>query len=175
MERIDSRVVYENAWMTVREDRVRRVDGSAGVYGVVDKPDFAVVLPLTDDGRFVLVEQLRYPIGRRAWEFPQGGWPAGRTGTAEELARTELAEETGLRASSVVHIGHLFAAYGFCSQGFDVFLATGLTPGDHAREVTELDMRQDVVDRHELAVMLRDGRLVDAPSVAALALLDLLG
>ena len=175
MERIDSRTVYENAWMTVREDRVRRIDGSPGIYGVVDKPDFALVLPRTGDGRFVMVEQLRYPIGRRAWEFPQGGWPAGGTGTPEDLARAELAEETGLRASSIVHIGHLFAAYGFCSQGFDVFVATGLTPGDPAREVTELDMRHEVVARHELAAMLRDGRLVDAPSVAALALLDLLG
>ena len=57
------------------------------------------MLPAERDG-FWLVEQYRHPVGRRAWEFPQGGWPAGAGGTPEELGRAELAEETGLRAGS---------------------------------------------------------------------------
>lgn len=44
MEQISSRVVYRNPWMTVREDEVRRADGSPGIYGVVEKPDFALTL-----------------------------------------------------------------------------------------------------------------------------------
>ena len=45
MEQVSSRVVYRNRWMVVREDEVRRLDGSPGIVGVVDKPDFALVLP----------------------------------------------------------------------------------------------------------------------------------
>ena len=71
-----SREVYRNPWIRVREDAVERADGSAGVYGVVEKPHFALVLPYERDG-FWLVEQYRYPVGRRAWEFPQGTWTAG--------------------------------------------------------------------------------------------------
>lgn len=48
---LTTRVVYANRWMTVREDGVRRADGSEGIYGVVEKPDFAVIIPLADDGR----------------------------------------------------------------------------------------------------------------------------
>lgn len=69
MQRLSSHEVYRNPWMTVREDRVRRADGSTGIYGVVDKPDFALVLPRFQGG-FWLVEQYRYPVDRRAWEFP---------------------------------------------------------------------------------------------------------
>ena len=118
MERLDSRTVYANAWMTVREDRIRWPDGSTGIYGVVEKPDFALVLPRWAEG-FWMVEQFRYPVGRRAWEFPQGSWGRGDGGSAAALARQELAEETGLRAETVTHLGHLFEAYGFSTQGFD--------------------------------------------------------
>lgn len=71
MDTLGSREVYRNAWMRVREDQVRRADGSAGVFGVVDKPDFALVIPRDGHGLW-LVEQYRYPVRRRAWEFPQG-------------------------------------------------------------------------------------------------------
>ncbi|MDP9417708.1 MAG: ADP-ribose pyrophosphatase, partial [Actinomycetota bacterium] len=56
MERLSTRIVYRNAWMTVREDAVRRADGAEGIYGVVEKPDFALVLP-RDAGGFWMVEQ----------------------------------------------------------------------------------------------------------------------
>lgn len=169
MEQIASREVYRNPWMSVREDAVRRADGSTGIYGVVDKPDFALVLPRTERG-FWLVQQYRYPIGRRAWEFPQGGWGAGAGGDSEALARAELAEETGFTAGQVVWLGHLFAAYGFCSQGFDVFLATGLAEGTPDRESTENDMVHREFSDSELDAMILDGRLDDGPSLAALAL-----
>jgi hypothetical protein len=63
-----SQVVYENRWLRLREDDVDYADGTSGVYSVVERRDFAVVVPVERDG-FWLVEQYRYPIGRRSWEF----------------------------------------------------------------------------------------------------------
>ena len=60
--------------MTLREDDIRRPDGSTGIYGVVDKPTYALVIA-PDGDRFHLVEQFRYPLGLRRWEFPQGTAP----------------------------------------------------------------------------------------------------
>ena len=165
-----SREVYRNPWIRVREDAVERADGSAGVYGVVEKPHFALVLPYERDG-FWLVEQYRYPVGRRAWEFPQGTWTAESGGTPAELARAELAEETGLRAGSLRHLGRLDLAPGLSTQEFDVWLATDLTPGPTAREATEADMQQAFVTEAELRAMVRDGRFTDGPSLAAYGLL----
>jgi 8-oxo-dGTP pyrophosphatase MutT (NUDIX family) len=174
MEQLSSRVVYRNPWMTVREDQVRRPDGRPGIYGVVEKPDFALVLPRWRDG-FWMVEQFRYPVGRRAWEFPQGGWGSGATGGQADLARQELAEETGLRADSMTHLGHLYEAYGYSTQGFDVYLATGLTEGEPDREATEQDMVHRAVTDAEITAMIRSGQMVDAPSLAALTLYRLAG
>ena len=70
---LSSREVYRNRWMRLREDEILRSDGTKGIYGVVDKDECAIVLPL-DDGRVWLVEQFRYTIQERALELPQGGW-----------------------------------------------------------------------------------------------------
>jgi 8-oxo-dGTP pyrophosphatase MutT (NUDIX family) len=169
-----SREIYRNPWIRLREDLLERDDGSTGVYSVVEKPHFALVLPAERDG-FWLVEQFRHPVGRRAWEFPQGTWssevPAGaERGTPEDLARAELAEETGLRAGTLRHLGHLDLAPGLSTQEFDVWLATDLTPGPTAREATEADMRTAFWPEAELRARMRDGRFTDGPSMAAFGL-----
>jgi 8-oxo-dGTP pyrophosphatase MutT (NUDIX family) len=170
-----SREVYRNPWIRVREDTVVRADGSTGVYGVVEKPTATLVIPAERDG-FWLVEQFRHPLGRRSTEFPQGTWTPGSpaaTGGPEELARTELAEETGLRAGRLRHLGRLDIAPGLADQRIDVWLATELVPGPHAREATEADMHALFVPEAELVAMARDGRFTDGPSLAAWALLRL--
>lgn len=172
IEQLASREVYRSRWMSVREDDVLFPDGSRGTYAVVDKPDFVVVIA-EQDGGFWLVEQYRYPIGAREWEFPQGGWPAGSDGTAVELAAAELREETGVTAQRFTHLGRLYAAYGYSSQSYDVFLAQGLTAGRPERESTEQDMIHRWLPEPEIRAMIRDGRLRDAHTVAALALYDL--
>jgi 8-oxo-dGTP pyrophosphatase MutT (NUDIX family) len=165
-----SREVYRNQWIRVREDEVVRPDGSPGIYGVVEKPHFALIVPAERDG-FWLVEQYRYPLARRAWEFPQGTWSAGAEGSPEELARAELAEETGIRAAELRHLGHLDLAPGLMTQEFDVWLATGLTQGPTAREPSEADMRSAWVAETDLRAMIREGRFTDSPSIAAYTLL----
>jgi 8-oxo-dGTP pyrophosphatase MutT (NUDIX family) len=158
--------------MTVREDLVRRSDGTEGIYGVVEKPDFSLVLP-RDAGGFWMVEQYRYPVARRGWEFPMGSWSGDAEGEPGALARSELTEETGLRAESWRHLGHLLQACGYATQGFDVFLATGLTSGDPTRELTEQDMVHRFVTDAEVATMIRTGDIVDSASLAALTLFNL--
>jgi 8-oxo-dGDP phosphatase len=171
---IASREVYRNRWMTVREDDIRRPDGSPGVFGVVVKPTAALIVPMEDDG-FHLVEQYRYPLGRRSWEFPQGTWPDGRRTGTEELARAELAQETGLRAGALTRIGSFAIAPGLSTQLCDVYLATDLTTGEPDRDPEELDMRQCWFARAAVERMVRDGEIVDGVSMAALALLSLRG
>ena len=171
IRRRSSRVVYENAWMKVREDEIELADGSQGIYGVVEKPDFALVIPQDADGGLWLVEQYRYPVCARYWEFPQGSWEQRLAIDPAVLARGEREQETGLRAGSLRHLGHLFEAYGFSTQGFDVWLATDLEHGETRRELGEQDMRLRKVSREGWERMLVDGEIKDAPSLAAYAML----
>ncbi|MEW2621599.1 NUDIX domain-containing protein [Streptomyces sp. NPDC048106] len=166
-----SKVVYENRWMSVREDTTLRHDGTPGLYGVVRKPDFAVVIPYADGG-FHLVEQYRYPVEGRYWEFPQGSWEDRPDVDPLDLARGELAEETGLTAAEMTLIGHLFAAYGYSDQGFNVILATGLTQGEPRLEPEEADLISRWFSEEEVWRMVAEGRVKDASTLAALALLQ---
>jgi 8-oxo-dGDP phosphatase len=155
--------------MTLREDEIQRPDGSTGVYAVVDKPTYALVIP-QDGDRFHLVEQFRYPLGLRRWEFPQGTAPEQEHLEAGELAARELREETGLRAASMAVLGQLDVAPGMSSQRGWVFVATGLTEGEHEREHEEQDMHSAWFSRADLERMIRDGEITDAQSLAAWAL-----
>lgn len=172
IRQLTSREIYRSPWLRLREDDISFADGSVGTYAVVEKQDFVVVLPVSDAG-FWLVQQYRYPVASRQWEFPQGGWSHGQTGTAEELAAAELAEETGLRAGCLEHLGRMFAAYGYSSQSFDVFRASDLTPGPPRREVSEQDMVHRWFPEGDVRAMIATGELADSHSVAALMLNDL--
>lgn len=165
-----SRVVYENRWLRMREDRLERADGSPGLYSVVEKPPAALVVPEHPDGSLTLVEQYRHPIGARRWEFPQGSLDGAGEGPAEEIARTELAEETGLRGASLEHLGRLHFAYGISDQYVDAWLARGLTQGDQALEAEEEGLVVGRFSRDEVEEMIRNGAVTDAASVAALSL-----
>jgi 8-oxo-dGTP pyrophosphatase MutT (NUDIX family) len=167
---LGSRIVYENRWLSLREDRIRRQDGSEGIYGVVDKPPFALVVPW--DGELLhLVGQWRYTVGRFGWEFPQGALEGRPDAAMEEVARTELAEETGLRAGKLERIGDLYAAYGFSSQAYSVFLATDLEQGPPSPEPEEQGLVTRTVTLPEFEEMMRSGEIVDSHSVAAYGLL----
>ena len=166
MRVVASRVVYENRWMRVHEDRTERPDGTPGLYGWIEKRPSALIVPI-EDGHAWLVEQFRHPVRARFWEFPQGSWEDVESSDPESLARGELAEETGLRAASLELLGRLYFAYGISNQPVDVWRATGLEPGEQALEETEegLIVRRFAVA--DVSRMIRENVIRDAASVAA--------
>lgn len=170
VRRVSTRVAYENPWMTLTEDEVEHRDGSRGTYAVVRTRDFALVIPF-DGARYTLVEQFRYTVGRRLWEFPQGSVrePAGLQ--AREVGEIELAEEAGLAAARWTHLGRLHAGYGRSSTAFDVYLAEDLSAVPARREVTEQDMRTGSFTLEEIWDLVEGGLVTDSHTVAALALL----
>jgi len=170
VQRHSTTQVYANAWMTVREDTFQRADGTAGLYGVVDKPDYALIIPLRPN-QVHLVEQFRYPLGVRSWEFPQGTAPGRAPMAPRALAARELREETGLRAARLTPLGTIAVAPGMSSQRGAVYLATELTPGAHEREHEEQDMRSSWWGRTDFDSAIGAGDIIDAQTLAAYTLL----
>ncbi len=170
IERLSSREVYRNRWMTVREDSIRRQDGSSGIYGVVCKPDFSLIIPY-EGGEFHLVEQYRYPVQGRYLEFPQGSWETQADAPPESVAAGELQEETGLVAGRMTYLGQLFSAYGYSNQGMHVFLAEELSMGSRQLSPEEGDLVCTRVTVERFEALVREGRIKDASTLSAYALL----
>ena len=174
VETLSSRTVYRNRWLAVREDAIRRGDGREGLYSVIEKPDFAVVVPVEPDGSVHLVEQYRYPVGSRQWELPQGV-SAAANGDPLATAHAELAEETGLTAARMTDYGRLFLAYGFTAQAYTVFVAEGLSAGPAALDPEEHGLISRRFAWDEVSRMLADGTIMDGVTHAVFGLLAVKG
>jgi 8-oxo-dGTP pyrophosphatase MutT (NUDIX family) len=162
---LSSREIYRNPWLRLREDEIERSNGAHGIYGVVDKDDCALIIPIEED-RIYLVEQFRYTIQQRCLELPQGGWETANV-DPEELARGELREETGFHASSMIYLGMMYVAYGFANQKQHVFLASGLTHVGTDFDVEEHDLTLHSFTIAEFEQMLLDGAIRDCCTLAA--------
>ncbi len=122
-----------------------------------------------------LVEQFRYPVGARFWEFPQGAWEDTPEADPRALAAAELREETGLLADAMTYVGPLFQGYGYATQGYHVFVARSLRPTARQLDPEE----QGLIGRRfawtALLSMIADGTIRDAATVAALGLARIKG
>lgn len=159
--------VYRNTWMHVTEDTVETDSGVTLTYGVVHKEPCVLIIPKEDE-RYTLVGQFRYPIRKFSWEFPQGHFIGDSITTT---AITELKEETGLTAGSLVEIGSFFIAPGTHNQQCHVFLAQTLTHGQPHRESGEQGMEIKNISMPEILDMIRIGEISDGPTLSALSLL----
>ncbi|GBQ22513.1 ADP-ribose pyrophosphatase [Acetobacter estunensis NRIC 0472] len=171
---LSSRVAYENPWTRLREDIIRRPNGKDGLYGVVERGDFVVIMPVggTKDAPTVtLIQQFRYPVQRRMWEFPMGMWES-RPGTDPDIvAAGELREETGLTAATMQHIGVTYQGAGYTTQLGHVYLATGLTQGARALEETEQDITCHTLPLAEFERMVRENEITCMVTLAAFAMI----
>jgi len=161
---VSHRTVFHERYVRVVKDVLRFQDRKTDfVYLADDFPGTAATLAVTGDGKVVLVEQYRYPIGRYILNLPGGILEPGESPV--QGAARELREETGYTASTLVPLGSFFPLPGMHSRRAHIFFATGLTPGKPDRENSE-DIR--VVTRSfreivtDLATGTPDGEVVYA-------------
>jgi len=163
---VSSTVVYDNPWITVREDQVIRPDGLPGIYGAVHFKNRAIgILPVADDGSIWLVGQYRYTLGCYSWEIPEGGGPLDEA--PEIAARRELLEETGLSADHLEFLVTVHLSNSVSDEIGYVYRATGLRQGPNQPEGTErLQIR--CLPWSSAWAMLRQGAMTDSLTVIAL-------
>ncbi len=135
---LKKRVVYENPWIRVWEDQVEFSNGEPGIYGHLERRDEgALIIPMTPDGRFVVLHEWRYPIQGWTW-----CWPVGGSHTKGEdslvVAKRELKEETGYTAREWIDLGGLRIDPGLSNQYERVFLARDLSLGTPRCEISEI-------------------------------------
>lgn len=167
-----SEIVYENAWIRVREDQVIRPDGGAGIYGVVEIRPSVGVVAMNEREEIAIVGQWRYATNRYSLEVPRGGSSPGETDMLA-VAKRELAEEAGVIAAHWQPLGGVDVCNGVTDDLQSLFWATGLTP-----TAMKLDPEEDITVQwqpFDKAVrMALDGRITEVCSVAAILRVALL-
>jgi 8-oxo-dGTP pyrophosphatase MutT (NUDIX family) len=173
IKQLSSTKVYKNAWMQIDEDTVQFENGHQGIYGVVQKNDFALIIPY-ENNRFTMIQQYRYPIQKVSIEFPQGMHEENSHISPSELAKSELLEETGIVSKNMQVLGCLNLGPGYIKQNFHIFLATGLTYTQKHPEITESEIETITFTQKEIENKIISGEITDSPSVASYGLWKIL-
>jgi ADP-ribose pyrophosphatase len=165
---IESSQVFEGKLLEVRRDRVRLPDASESTreYVRVRHPGAVLVVPMLDDGRLILEHQFRYPLGRVMLEFPAGKIDPGEAD--EAAAKRELLEETGFAAGEWRRLGVIHPCVGYSDERIVIFLARELEQrgGQNLDQGEFIDLLR--MSLEEALAAVRDGRISDAKTVAAL-------
>lgn len=164
---LSTKIVYQNPWMTVHEDKVIHPGGGEGIYGTIEAKDGVLLIPEDEDGSIYIMEAYRYPIKKWVWELCSGGIDEGDT--PEECARKELQEELGLQADTIIKVGEFGPSYGGTMNDRQyVFVARGLHQVSAAHEAGEAIRATKKISRDELFRQVRDGELEDGQTLACL-------
>jgi ADP-ribose pyrophosphatase len=162
---IDSRTVFRGKLLHVLDDAVRLPDGRSSAREYVRHPGAVMMLPLTGDGKVVLVRQYRYALKRHFIEIPAGKMEAGEDPL--DTARRELREECGLEAASWQHLTTIHPCIGYSDERIEFYVARGLSESGSAPEdgefIETFSARLD-----EALQWVRDGRITDVKSMIAL-------
>ncbi len=167
--RIDGTTVYDGRILRLEVDRVRLADGAESVREVVRHAGAVVVLPVHDDGTMVLLRQFRYPTGEVLLEAPAGKLDVEGE-SAEDCARRELVEETGLEAGMMRPLGSFYTSPGFSDEILHCFAATGLRTSGGPRMAEPEILEVVRCSPAGLDDAIREGRIRDAKTLAILLL-----
>ena len=165
-KRLSTEVVFDNDYLTVRNDQVINPRGGENSYGHVQFKNKAIaIVPIDSEGNTWLVGQDRYTLSMKTWEVPMGG--GAHDEDPLEAAKRELREETGLTADTWSLIMRLHLSTSLTDEEGIVFVAQDLTEGDtDFDETEEIEVRK--VPLAEAIAMIARGEITDASSVAAL-------
>jgi ADP-ribose pyrophosphatase len=127
-------------------------------------PGAVAILPIAADGRLLLIRQWRRAVGEILIEIPAGILEKGEEAAA--CANRELQEETGFRAKTLVPIGSLYTAPGFCNEKIHLYLASDLEESPLPPDAHEaIDLH--TVSLEEALDLIETNRIIDAKTIAA--------
>ena len=164
-ERLDRKLMYEGTIISMYRDRVKASNGNISDWDFVGHKGACAVIPVTDEGKIVLVKQWRNALDRFTYEIPAGGLDGQEEPMIVGAAR-ELEEETGFHSENLTFLLSLRTTVAFCNERIDVFVAKDLV-----KTRQKLDEDEDIevyeFEMSKLLEMIKEGTLQDSKTVSA--------
>lgn len=158
--------IYRGKIIQLRVDKALLPNGETAGREVVEHNGGVCVVPLTEDGEVLMVEQFRYPYGEVVLEIP-----AGKRDSKNEPPLTcghrELKEETGATATKMDYLGELYPTPGYCGEIIYMYLARGLSYGEADPDDDEFLNLKKIPLEQAVQMVLR-GEIKDAKTQTAL-------
>lgn len=163
---LSSKYLFNDLWFKVRKDAYKTPQGKiVDPYYVYEFPEWVTAVPVTEDGKIILVRQYRHALGDVCIETP-GGCVDDTDANYEEAIKRELLEETGYTFSSYKYLGKISANPSTNNNLMHMFLATG---GKKISQQSldaneEIDVELFTID--EVKQLLRENKIMQAMHVA---------
>ena len=166
---VSENYIYRGKILSLRCDDAVLPDGKPCKREIVEHSGGACVLAQTDRG-IALVRQFRYAYHEEIYEIPAGKLNLGED--PMKAAARELSEETGLIAGQLKLLTVLYPTPGYTNEKIYIYEAEGLERGqEHLDEGEFLDV--EYFSEQEVLSMIKDGKIKDAKTIAALFLSSL--
>jgi ADP-ribose pyrophosphatase len=159
MKLISSKEITTNRIFTVTWDHAVDPDGFEIERAIVQHRGSAVMMPVDEKKRILLVRQYRLAARKFLWELPAGTVDPGEKPL--QTARRELMEETGYRAKKWTKLAEFYPSPGFLSEKMTIYVATGLTAGE-AKPMDDERIETRWFTAKEIDEMIRTGKIMDA-------------
>jgi ADP-ribose pyrophosphatase len=158
--------IFKGKVFDIQVDEIEYDSGNGGRREVVIHPGGAVAVPVTDDGKIILVKQFRYPFKEKVLELPAGKLDEGED--PQICAVRELEEETGYKPATVKKLGAIYTSPGFCTEILHIYLTENLEEGTHNREEGEIGMEVLEFTLEEIQHKITSGEIVDAKTISGI-------
>ena len=157
-----SNEVYKCSLFTVTEDEAKDRTGWEMKRSIVRHRGSAVMMPVDENNRVLLVRQYRMPAGQKLWEIPAGKLDEGETPL--QAAKRELGEETGLTAKTWKKLVSFYPSPGYVEEKMTIFLATDLTQGD-AHPMDDERIETKWFTKKELREAIESNKIIDGKTM----------
>ncbi|HEY8270087.1 MAG TPA: NUDIX hydrolase [Pseudobdellovibrionaceae bacterium] len=164
-KKIKSELAYDGSFLKVLKDEVEFPNGKKGSREYIPHPGAAMIIPITDQGRLIMIRQYRYAVQNIFMEFPAGKIDAGED--ALQTAKRELEEEAGLQAKEFRHLTTIHPVIGYSNEKIEIFLATSLTASQqHLDEEEFLEIFE--ISFEEALEKMKKGEITDVKTMIGL-------
>lgn len=166
-----SEILFRGKVFDLQVDEIEYDSGNKGIREVAVHPGGAVVVPIKNDEKIVMVNQFRYPFQKFLLELPAG--KLDKNEKPIDSAVRELEEETGYKAKKIIKLGSICTTPGYSTEVLHIYLAKDLVPGSYNREEGEHGMEVFELTLEEIERKILLGEIVDSKSICGVQLYKL--